>query len=86
MQPYLPDPSFEASATPATGNEEVQNKHRRLFRRGLRFLCIGMVLMGMSFAVNFLLIDTETSFIFAMYTLTLLGMGCMIKGLFDVMG
>lgn len=71
------DPVFDALA---------KEKHRRLFQRGLKWLCMGILLMAVSFGINFLLFHSEGSFAAFMYTLTTLGTVCIVKGLVDIMG
>lgn len=64
----------------------VKEKHRRLLQRGQMWLCAGLVLMALSFAVNFLLFHSETSFSTIMYIMTSVGAACMVKGLVDILG
>lgn len=63
-----------------------KEKHQRLFQRGLKWLCVGIVLMAVSFGINFLLFHSEGSFAAFMYALTTLGTVCIVKGLVDIMG
>ncbi len=64
----------------------AKEKHQRLFQRGLKWLCTGILLMAVSFGINFLLFHSEGSFAAFMYTLTTLGTVCIMKGLVDIMG
>jgi predicted lipid-binding transport protein (Tim44 family) len=69
------------NATPASSEQ-----HRQSHRRGLRWLGVGVLLMGMSFAINFLLFDSGTSFTTIMYVMTTLGAICIIKCMADILG
>jgi hypothetical protein len=60
-------------------------KHQRLFQRGVKLIGAGALLLVSSFAINFLL-QSNPSFIPIMYVMTTLGATCMIKGLVDVLG
>jgi hypothetical protein len=53
---------------------------------GLRWLALGIALMGMSFGVNFIFDDAGTSFVVVMYTLTTLGAACVLKCMVDIFG
>ena len=61
-------------------------KYRHLYMRGRRWLCLGLGMMGSSFAINYLLFDSGTSFVSVMYVLTSIGIICLMKGLADVLG
>lgn len=61
-------------------------EHQRLFQRGLRWLALGVFLMGSSLGINFLLFDSGTSFVVIMYVLTSLGALCIMKSLADILG
>ncbi len=63
-----------------------KEEHQRLFQRGLKWLCGGTALMGLSFGINFLLFHSDQSFITAMYVLTSVGAVCLMKGLADILG
>ena len=63
-----------------------QEHHRRLFQRGLLWLGVGVLLMGLSFGINLLLFHSDTSFTTIMYVLTSVGTLCIVKGLADIMG
>ena len=82
---------YHAVDQPSTGNKPVdstviQEKHQRLFKRGLLWLGAGVFLMAISFAINFLLFQLDRSFSTPMYILTTLGMVFIIKGLSDILG
>lgn len=64
----------------------MKAEHKRLFQRGTKWLCAGLLLMGMSFLVNFMLFHSDISFNTAMYLITSAGGVCMIKGLADMVG
>jgi hypothetical protein len=83
------DPLHNGSEQNATSQSEDilrKEKHKRLFERGKKWLGAGMLLMGLSFTLNFLLINTDTSFIPFMYFLTSAGATCIVKGLVDIFG
>lgn len=63
-----------------------QAEHKRLFQRGAKWLCAGLLLMGMSFLINFMLFHSDVSFNTAMYLITSAGGVCIIKGLADMVG
>lgn len=65
---------------------EKKAKHKRLFNRGFNFLCFGGAMLIISFGINFVFFHTDTSFAAFMYTLTIAGSICMMKGLADIMG
>ena len=73
------------SGSPAS-DALAKEKHRRLFQRGLKWLCMGILLMAASFGINFLLFHSGGSFAAFMYTLTTLGAVCILKGMVDIMG
>ena len=78
------DTALEAN-TPDSGT--VSNAdHQRLFKRGLRWLALGAFLMLSSFAINFMLFDSNTSFVTIMYVMTSLGALCFMKCLADMLG
>lgn len=60
--------------------------HQRLFKRGLKWLAVGAFLMLSSFAINFLLFHSDTSFVTIMYVMTTLGALCFMKCLADMLG
>jgi len=86
------DSSAEYTATeafePAANNLEAVAKevHERLFNRGVRWLCVGMFLMALSFGINFLLSDSGTSVVAFMYIVTSMGVLCIMKSLADILG
>ncbi len=45
----------------------------------MKWLGAGIILMAVSFGINFLLFHSDTSFIAIMYVLTTLGTACIIK-------
>ena len=63
-----------------------KEQHRIAFKRGMRWLALGVFLMAMSFVVNFLLFHTEQSFTVAMYLLTSAGLICIMKSMADILG
>lgn len=66
--------------------ETPQEKHKRLFRRGMTWLGTGLLVMGLSFAVTFVLFHTDQSFASVMYIMNTLGGCCMLKGMADIVG
>ncbi len=77
-------PDLAAAGT--TSDPGSKDKHQRLFERGLIWLGIGVFLMALSFGINFLLFQSDKSFLNAMYILTSLGAVCIMKGLADILG
>lgn len=80
----IPTEIWEPPPTPV--DAAAKEKYCKLFQIGLRWLCAGGVLMGLSFAVNFMFLNSESGFITAMYILTSLGAICILKGLADMVG
>ena len=60
--------------------------HRRRFQSGMRWLGIGAALLVSSFAINYLLFHSNTSFVTIMYVMTTLGSICLVKCLGDILG
>lgn len=75
-------PEMDDSATETLSKEQQQ----RLFQQGLKWLGAGIVLMAVSFGVNFFLFDSGGSFQTSMYVLTSVGAICIFKGLVDILG
>lgn len=73
------------SGSPAI-DTHAKERHQRLFQRGLKWLCMGVSLMAVSFGVNFILFHSDSSFVAIMYVLTTAGAACILKGLVDVLG
>jgi hypothetical protein len=85
--PHNSSPEFSATDTTSVSNVATSKaEHQRLFRRGMKWLGVGVFLMGSSFGINFLLFDSDTSFVSVMYVLTSLGALCIMKCLADVLG
>ncbi|HNM27443.1 MAG TPA: hypothetical protein PKL15_18495 [Saprospiraceae bacterium] len=61
-------------------------KNKRLAQRGRTWLCMGVALMGLSFATNYFLFHSGQSFEMAMYIMTTLGAVCIVKSLADLLG
>jgi len=70
------------SVSEASSKERLQ----RLFQRGLKWLGAGILLMAVSFGVNFFLFESGGSFQTSMYVLTSIGAICILKGLVDMLG
>jgi hypothetical protein len=67
-------------------NNTLKEKHARLFKRGCRLLLLGVMIMGLSFFITFLLYESEHSFAIYMYTLNTIGTVLILKGMVDIMG
>lgn len=63
-----------------------QEKYRRLFRNGTRWLGAGILLMGISFGINYFMFQSGGSFEWIMYILTSVGGLAIMKGLADMLG
>lgn len=63
-----------------------REKHQRLFKRGLNWLGAGVLLMGLSFAINLLFHQTDLPLTTTMYIMTSVGSVCIMKGLVDILG
>lgn len=85
---------MEAVKNPLTENKEVslngettKEKHRRLFKRGVKWLGGGLIFTAISFAVTFVMFQNDGgSFQTIMYVLNTLGVVCIMKGMVDIMG
>lgn len=75
-------PEIDNSASESLSKEQQQ----RLFQQGLKWLGAGIVLMAVSFGINFFLFDSHGSFQISMYVLTSVGSICIFKGLVDIPG
>lgn len=82
-----------ARAQEASSASDAQNldtaskeKHQRRFQRGLRWLGVGVALMGLSFCLNFLLFSANTDCTTAMFIMTSLGAVGIVKGMADIFG
>ncbi len=75
----------EVSFEPASSNSLVE-KNKRLAQRGRTWLCVGVGLMGLSFATNYFLFHSGQSFETVMYVMTTLGAVCIVKSLGDLLG
>jgi hypothetical protein len=73
-------------APPPVQTDLSKEEHERIFQRGLKWLGVGVFLMAISFAINFLLFQVDQSFSTPMYVLTSAGMICLVKGLGDILG
>jgi hypothetical protein len=60
--------------------------HQRLFKRGLNWLGAGVLMMALSFGINFFLSGTDVSVTTVMYVMTSVGTLCIIKALGDILG
>jgi hypothetical protein len=77
-----------AVVEPATPifTSEASEKHERLFRRGVKLVGAGAGMLVLSFGINFMLVQSNPSFIPLMYGMTTIGATCMMKGLVDILG
>ncbi|HNG89252.1 MAG TPA: hypothetical protein PK858_03575 [Saprospiraceae bacterium] len=60
----------------------TSERRKALLRSGQYWLCVGVGMMGMSFAINLFLHSNGTAFVTSsMYVLTTLGTLCLVKAL-----
>lgn len=91
MEPLQPPTSssnsshYEVNST-SIPNDAAKLQHQRLFQRGMRWLCGGVGLLGLSLVVNFLLFQSDQSFTWLMYGMTSAGILCLIKSMADIFG
>lgn len=78
--------TISETRSPGTFDAVAKEQHRRSFQRGIVWLGVGVFLMAVSFGINFLLFQSDKSFITAMYILTSVGAVCIMKGLVDILG
>lgn len=78
----------ESGLLPPEGSEPTPDPllHQRLTRRGTRWCVIGVSTLAFSCGLNFLLIDSGSAFLTAMYVLTIAGAICTFKGMVDILG
>lgn len=73
--------------TPVSTQDAIsKEKHERLFRRGLKWIGVGGVFMGLSFALNVYMLSAGTSLTPVMYAVTTIGSLAILKGLVDILG
>ena len=89
----LQNSTQETSASQHISDSNISNqesiskeKNKRLFQRGAKWLGAGVLSMGISFGINFVLFQEDKSFIIPMYVLTSIGAICIMKGLVDILG
>ena len=83
--PNSNDPGLEIQA-PILDNPD-QEKHVRLLQRGLIWIAAGVVVCGLSFAIQYLLFHSgDQSLISYMYVLTSVGALLILKGMVDIVG
>lgn len=71
----------------STNSETTKERHKRLFKRGMKWLGGGLVFTAISFAVTFVMFQNDGgSFQTIMYVLNTLGVACIMKGMVDIMG
>lgn len=59
-------------------------RHKRLMRSGQQWLCAGLGLLALSFALNMLFHAEGQSILVAMYALTTVGITCVMKSLVNI--
>jgi hypothetical protein len=65
-----------------SGSSEKKALHKRLWLRGSYLLFAGVLLMGTSFFINFLMFQQGKDFSIVMYILTGLGSACLVGCLY----
>jgi len=79
------DPGLEIQA-PNLDNQDKE-KHTRLLRRGMIWIAAGVLVCGLSFAIQYLLFHSgDQSLITYMYVLTSVGAVLILKGMIDIIG
>ncbi|WP_353485360.1 hypothetical protein [Haliscomenobacter sp.] len=79
------DPGLEIQA-PILDNKDKE-KHVRLLKRGLIWIATGVIVCGLSFAIQYLLFHSgDQSLITYMYVLTSVGAVFILKGMIDIIG
>jgi hypothetical protein len=64
-----------------------KEKHARLLQRGMIWIAAGVVVCGLSFAIQYLLFHSgDQSLISYMYVLTSVGAVLILKGMIDIIG
>ena len=83
--PNHTDPGLN-NQTPDLINIEKE-KHARLLKRGMIWIAAGVVVCGLSFAIQYLLFHSgDQSLISYMYVLTSIGAVFILKGMIDIIG
>lgn len=87
MEPLqTPTARSQNSSYEVKSEDAAKIQHQRLFQRGMRWLCGGVGLLGLSLIVNFLLFHSDQSFTWLMYGMTSAGILCLIKSMADIFG
>jgi len=87
MEPFqTPTARSQNSTYEENSDDATKLQHQRLFQRGMRWLCGGVGLLGLSLIVNFLLFQSDQSFTWLMYGMTSAGILCLIKSMADIFG
>jgi len=63
-----------------------KEQHQKLFKRGLNWLGTGVLLMALSFIINFFFSGSDVSVTTIMYVMTSVATLCIIKALGDILG
>ena len=79
-------PNHNNGYEPPVSDPAAKERHRRLFSRGLKWLGAGVLMMAVSFGINFFMYQSGDGFIMFMYVLTSAGSICIMKGLVDMLG
>lgn len=67
-------------------NPDKKEQQKRRFLRGMIWLGMGAFLLVTSFLVNFILFDSDISFVTPMYVMTILGSCGLLKGMAEILG
>ncbi len=65
-------------------NDVDMERHKRLMRSGQIWLCTGLGMLGLSFALNMLFHAEGSSILMVMYGLTTIGVSCVMKSLVNI--
>jgi hypothetical protein len=81
-QEFRQDDYYEENLPP---DPEALEKRKRLMQQAMYWLGAGVLLMGISFAINFLMYKEGVTFVTTtMYVLTTLGAICLMKALINI--
>jgi hypothetical protein len=81
-QDFQQDEFYEDNFTPDPASIE---KRKRLMQQAMYWLGVGVLLMGISFGINFFMYKDGVTFVTTtMYVLTTLGAACIIKALVNI--
>ena len=80
------NPAGQAAETESISANPPQTDHKKMFLKGIRCLGAGVLLMGLSFAINMLFFHESHDFTLPMYTLTSVGALLIMGGIGCIMG